>query len=217
MNTVSRSAKKSLLPSLLDRLTDDDRALQRVTEIDRALADLEQSMVELRQAEKKLASEDYESKKQKLDSRRSDLLTQSMLARNSIMSMDEIRSCVKRDLDWLFNSHQYSPLEELDDFPEVRKSVLNFGLPDMAGKTVSGSDVNMLEKLLKQVIIDFEPRILKRSLKVRINQEGSQSDHNALLFEIEGELWSQPVPLYLHLQTELQLDDGGMDIKAFSA
>jgi type VI secretion system protein ImpF len=33
-------------------------------------------------------------------------------------------------------------------------------------------------------------------------------NHNALIFEIHGELWAQPVPLELFLKTEIDLETG---------
>lgn len=33
-------------------------------------------------------------------------------------------------------------------------------------------------------------------------------NHNALSFEIEGDLWAQPVPLRLLLQTDVDLESG---------
>jgi type VI secretion system protein ImpF len=43
--------------------------------------------------------------------------------------------------------------------------VLNFGLPDLSGMTVSGTDVAALERTLRQAISDFEPRILRHRLR----------------------------------------------------
>jgi type VI secretion system protein ImpF len=31
---------------------------------------------------------------------------------------------------------------------------------------------------------------------------------NALMFEIEADLWAQPLPLHLYLQTEVDLETG---------
>jgi len=33
-------------------------------------------------------------------------------------------------------------------------------------------------------------------------------NHNALSFEIEGDLWAQPMPLRLLLQTDMDLESG---------
>jgi type VI secretion system lysozyme-like protein len=115
-------------------------------------------------------------------------------------------------LDWLLNASQYSPQEELADFPEIASSVLNFGMPDFTGKTVSGFNPNDIELLLKQVILNFEPRIYERTLAVRVIADRSLSDHNAVAFEIEGELKTEPQPLHLHLRTEFQLEDGNVSV-----
>ncbi len=32
--------------------------------------------------------------------------------------------------------------------------------------------------------------------------------HNAMVFDIEGELWAQPLPLRLYLRTEVDLEAG---------
>jgi type VI secretion system protein ImpF len=37
-------------------------------------------------------------------------------------------------------------------------------------------------------------------------------NHNAMTFDIEGDLWAQPLPLRLYLRTELDLETGSMDI-----
>jgi type VI secretion system lysozyme-like protein len=133
----------------------------------------------------------------------------------SVSSIKELRGCVKRDLDWLLNASQYAPQEDLDDYPEVACSVLNYGMPDLTGKTVSGFDQRHMERLLKQVIVSFEPRIIRNTLTVRVIADKSLFDHNALAFEIEGELWAEPQPLHLLLRTEFELEDGNVSVYDF--
>lgn len=48
--------------------------------------------------------------------------------------------------------------------------------------------------MFSDTIAAFEPRILKGSLKVRAQLDGNDMSHNALSFEIEGDLWAEPVP-----------------------
>jgi len=120
-----------------------------------------------------------------------------------------------RDLDWLLNAHSYSPAEQLEEYPEALHSVLNYGLPDLAGSTASGVNVYSLEKKIKQVVLDFEPRLIPQTLKVRLMADESSMDHNALTFEIESEMWSDPVPVYLHLRTELELETGSITVSDY--
>ena len=207
--------KENLLPSLLDRLTDDDplnRSLDRGR--DRIHA-LKKKVAQLKKDAGNKAPEEIHREVSGLESKIEQEQNQYLLLRASITSLREIRDCVKRDLDWLLNAQHYAPQEELEGYPEVFSSVINFGLPDLAGKTASGVDARGLEKLLKTAILRFEPRIIRRTLKVRFMADESMLEHNALTFEIEGELWSEPVPVHLHLRTQLELEDGEVMVQEF--
>ncbi len=129
-----------------------------------------------------------------------------------VLSMQRLRDSVRRDLAWLFNAINLTTVADLSDYPEVLRSVVNFGLPDLSGHTVSGVDVVELERLLRQCIRDFEPRILPNSVKVRLIVDEQKMSHNAMIFDIEGELWAQPLPLHLFLRTEVDLDVGDVTV-----
>lgn len=129
-----------------------------------------------------------------------------------IVNLRRLRECVLRDLSWLLNTGPLSQVEDLEDFPEALHSVLDYGVRDMAGITLSSADSTEIERRVKQAILDFEPRILKRSLKVRSIAVEEESHRNAVGIEIEGELWAQPIPLRLYLQSEVDLEDGHMTI-----
>lgn len=125
-----------------------------------------------------------------------------------VLSARQLRDSALRDLGWLLNTGALSQVEDLEDYPNVRSSVLNFGIPDMAGSLVSSADIVEVERALRQAILDFEPRILPKSLKVRVETEEERMTTNAMVFHIDGELWGQPVPQRLYLKTELDLETG---------
>ncbi|MFZ1830166.1 MAG: type VI secretion system baseplate subunit TssE [Candidatus Competibacteraceae bacterium] len=130
-----------------------------------------------------------------------------------VLSMSRLRDFVLRDLAWLFNAeHPLSP-DDAERYPFAARSAINFGIPPLAGLTLRIIDLNILENLLRQSVIDFEPRILGNSLRVRANLTSAQMNHNALTFEIEGELWGQPLPLQLYLKTEIDLESGQVKIE----
>lgn len=89
-------------------------------------------------------------------------------------------------------------------------------MPDFTGHTISGVDVPEIERLLKQAILDFEPRIIRRTIKIRLNVDNQLMSHNAMSFDIEGELWADPVPLHVYLKTELDLDAGNMNVYEYA-
>lgn len=124
----------------------------------------------------------------------------------------QLREFLRRDLSWLLNTTYLGASRDLSGYPETSRSVLNFGIPDLAGKTLSSVDPKLLERLLKEAIVSYEPRLVRRSLKVRVIAGKTQSGHNGLLFDIEGELWSQPLPLALYLRTEIDLENGSVRV-----
>ena len=91
----------------------------------------------------------------------------------------------------------------------MAQSVVNYGLPALAGHTVSSADPKNLERVLRQSILQFEPRLLPNSLKVRAIVAEEMS-HSALSFDIEGQLWAQPAPLRLLLKTDVDLETGNV-------
>lgn len=129
-----------------------------------------------------------------------------------VLSPQRLREVVRRDLGWLFNAINLASVEDLSAYPHVARSVLNYGLPDLTGHTASGMDPPQLERMLRQVVRDFEPRILPGSIRVKLVVDEAKMSHNAMVFDIEGELWAQPLPIRLYLRTELDLEVGAIQV-----
>ncbi|MCE9605169.1 MAG: type VI secretion system baseplate subunit TssE [Planctomycetia bacterium] len=130
-----------------------------------------------------------------------------------VFAMQKLRELVLRDLAWLLNCESLENLEDLDAYPHVKRSVVNFGVPALSGTTLSGTNLAKLEKRVRQAVYDFEPRILHDSVVVRAAKSDSEMSKKSLAIEIEGELWAQPIPLRLYLRTEVDLDTGTVTVK----
>jgi len=138
--------------------------------------------------------------------------------RSSSTSLSELRRSVLRDLTWLFNTTQLFDAESAETWPQVRNSVLNYGLPALAGSHASSLDIARLERALRQAIVDFEPRILPDSVTVKAQLERESLDHhNVVSLEIAGLLWAQPVPIELLLRTQLDLESGQTQVEETTA
>jgi type VI secretion system protein ImpF len=129
-----------------------------------------------------------------------------------VLSMEELRAGVRRDLAALLNATSLGVVEDLTDFPHVQRSTLNFGMPDMSGRTASGVDLRDLERILLRAIHEFEPRLIHDTVKVT-GQLGEKMSHNTMTITIEAELWSQPLPQKLLLRTELDLENGEVKLE----
>lgn len=162
-------------------------------------------MAELSQKEKlqpslldRLTDDDPHHKKESRDKR--------------VLSLKELRKSVIRDLGWLLNTNNLSSIQDLSEYPYVEHSVVNYGVPEFAGRPSSNFDFSGIQRLIRQAVWDFEPRILRQTVKINIHTNTNEMNHNALTFDVEGELWAQPVPEQIYLKTELDLETGDVKI-----
>jgi type VI secretion system protein ImpF len=126
-----------------------------------------------------------------------------------VLTMNRLRDCTLRDLNWLFNAVQMATAEELEDYPGVANSVINFGIPAFSGYAASGIDIRWMEAALREAILNYEPRLLPDSVRVKARMvEQDHHAHNRLSFDIECHLWAQPAPISLLLHSDIDLESG---------
>jgi type VI secretion system protein ImpF len=122
------------------------------------------------------------------------------------LSMQQLRRAVLRDLAWLLNTTNLAATEDLDGAPLVAKSTINFGIPSFAGLIGTARKLGTLETGIANAIRAYEPRIRADSLKVRLRPPADDEATTAITFEIQGELWAQPVPQQLFLETAIEIE-----------
>jgi type VI secretion system protein ImpF len=133
-----------------------------------------------------------------------------------VYTLSAYRASVIRDLQWLFNTCNFIDCDELcEDI--VCQSVVNYGLPDLAGLSISNLKANKLENMIKQVIINYEPRILAKSIKVRLLNTERKVGNSLLGFDIQADLYAIPVPLEFFFKTEIDLEDGQVSMTDLSS
>lgn len=126
-----------------------------------------------------------------------------------VISLAKLRQCILRDLSWLLNTVRLEATEDLSECPSVQRSVLNYGLPSFTGSSIALIGTAETEDAVKQAILRFEPRLLPRSIKIKLIESSLREDaHNTIALEIEAELWCQPLPLQMYMRTELDLEIG---------
>jgi type VI secretion system protein ImpF len=131
-----------------------------------------------------------------------------------VMSRQQMRTAVLRDLAWLFNATQPLPPPSHAGLEHIRGSVINYGLPSMSGTTITSIDIGSLEQQIRRAILDFEPRIMAETLRVQTIAVDSMLDqHNTLSLQISGNMWAQPVPFELLLRTEVDLETGQVQLQ----
>lgn len=126
------------------------------------------------------------------------------------MSMGRLRESVLRDLRWLFNAAGIDDVVDLEHLPEVRRSVLNYGLRSLAGKPVSSIDPAEVSRRIRDAIVFFEPRLSAVKVAPEIRDESIEG--MTLSFIVEAELWGQPVSQHLALRTSIDIENGDVAV-----
>ena len=131
-----------------------------------------------------------------------------------MISMRRLRESVQRDLGWLLNSASLDTTEDLTPYPQVAKSVVNYGMPSFAGTALHAIDPKVTAERIREAIETFEPRLSR----VQVTPEGDDHrDSMTLSFRIEGELWGQPVAQHVVLQTRIDVESGDVRVGESSA
>ena len=137
-----------------------------------------------------------------------------------VMSMRQLREAVLRDLSWLLNAGCHPLDDEIYQFPLVARSTVNYGMPDLTGRTASNVSPAKLEQMVLDAVAAFEPRIMRKTLGVKaVSLNASRQDNrgNTVGFEISGELCPLPMPEPLYLRTQLDLETGRCEVKTRTA
>jgi type VI secretion system protein ImpF len=223
---IPQSRIEAVQPSLWDRLVDDLPAI--VSETDRQRAELAARLGAAKvDAVLSGGARSIEGDPELDDDARRDLhvfLTRMsrrlfLEERGIVVNASILREAVRRDIEALFNVERFesglqlsdleqktfeSPESLIEAFPQVRRSVINYGVPSFSGRSISDFDLAGLAKELREVIAVFEPRLKRDTIRVKV----SHGDRSGMVIAVEGMLLLSPVPERMRLSTTIDLDNG---------
>jgi type VI secretion system protein ImpF len=129
-----------------------------------------------------------------------------------VISHDQYRDALIRDMQWLLNSHAHIPgngpgcTPKLFEYPDAVKSIVNFGMRQFLGQT--RVDPKELETRIAEAINTFELRVNPHTLRVT-----ARIEENAITCEIDGEYWAEPVSLRQVIKTRMDLNTGQIHLE----
>jgi type VI secretion system protein ImpF len=124
----------------------------------------------------------------------------------------QLREQVRRDLSWLFNTTQLAAGTDLTPYPQVQRSILNYGIVDLTGQLLSSINPEQLEKSVRAALLSYEPRLLPDSLQISAKLGKNPFGTAALVVEVKADLHADPLPLALHVRTEIDVETGRVTI-----
>ena len=114
------------------------------------------------------------------------------LRARKVITESMLRREVSRDLDALLNTIALEATIDMEHAPLVRRSILNFGLPDLAVHTLDETAVDEIPSQIRTAIAIYEPRIAADSLRIARDKQVDPVELK-VRFVIRGELVCHPV------------------------
>jgi type VI secretion system protein ImpF len=122
-----------------------------------------------------------------------------------------LRATVKRELAWLLNTTNYEAVSALEAFPNVRTSVLNYGVPDLAGKSVDLRLMRRRAREIRAAIVAFEPRIAESTLEVEASDQVERE--NAITYIIQADVTSAVRAIPVKFRTDIEADTSAVTVR----
>jgi type VI secretion system protein ImpF len=124
---------------------------------------------------------------------------------------EALRNTVRRELAWLLNTTNLDAVVDLEPYPQVQTSVLNYGVPDLAGKTLDRRVVLQRARDIRTAIRTFEPRIDEASLVVEPSEDRERE--NAITYIIHADVRSAVRALPVKFRTDIEADTSAVTVR----
>jgi type VI secretion system protein ImpF len=93
----------------------------------------------------------------------------------------------------------------------VRTSILNYGLPDIANRSIDEVTDDELSDALRATLLTYEPRLDRKTIRVR--REGSIGPEQLKLrFIVHADLKAEPLNVPVEFVADVELDSGDIQI-----
>lgn len=122
-----------------------------------------------------------------------------------------LRATVRRELAWLLNTTNLASVEDLDNYPHVQTSVLNYGVPDLAGKSNTRRVVLQRARDIRNAIKAFEPRLDNAELMVEPVE--SVEKENSVTFVIHGDVSSAVGAIPVKFWADVEADNAAASVR----
>jgi type VI secretion system protein ImpF len=122
-----------------------------------------------------------------------------------------LRREVSHDLETLLNTIALESTLDLDGRDCVRTSILNFGFPDIAHRSIDEVADDELTDALRETLTTYEPRLDRNTIRVR--RDGSVGPEQLKLrFIVHADLKAEPLNVPVEFVADVDLDSGDIQI-----
>lgn len=129
----------------------------------------------------------------------------------SEISEQTLQRAVAGDIETLLNAVHLDATVDLSDFPAVQRSVLNYGMADVAHRSLQDWGVNEVSAELKEALLNFEPRLISDSIAVE-RDLGIDDAELRVRFVVRADLACEPLNIPVQFIAELERESGQVTI-----
>lgn len=125
----------------------------------------------------------------------------------AIINESLLRRDVSRDLENLVNAIALESTVDLDEAAYVRKSILNFGIPDFAHRSIDEFSVREVSVEIATALKNFEPRLVSDSIRVARDDTVNAAELK-VRFLVRADLSCEPVHVPVEFVAEVEIETG---------
>lgn len=116
---------------------------------------------------------------------------------------DRLKEYFVIDLGNLMSTVHLEAVEDLAAYPNIRKSVLNYGVQDVTSLISNQANLEEVRRRLKDALIDHEPRLIPETVVVKLITQDEGSARQTMAFEVEAVMAARPVDVPLEFIAEI--------------
>ena len=132
-------------------------------------------------------------------------------ARKGAITEEQLREQLTTDLNALLNTTNMEAGFDLGEFPQVRESILNYGIPEISNRTIDEHRVSDIADELRSALLQYEPRLRPEALVVTRDASVDPDTLN-IRFEVSGEMACDPADVAVEFVADIEIDTGKMRI-----
>ena len=129
-----------------------------------------------------------------------------------VIDLTRLRNIIQRDLSWLLNTNNLDSMIDEEIYPNVARSVVNYGLREVSGEYSTADRAELIRRSIARAIARYEPRIIEGSVDVTLDSNEHDSNMSVALI-IRADMWAQPLPMELYLRSEVDVTTGEVHVE----
>lgn len=138
-------------------------------------------------------------------------INQRSIQRRQGSDQGSLKAHLNEDLANLMQTIRLDAAMDIGAYKYISKSVLNFGMDDMANMSANAENSGHLERRLRQALIDHEPRLIPETIEVTMRSQDKDLSQK-LAFDIAADLAANPVDVPLEFVAEIDVGGGKVNL-----